>query len=203
WWTLARIAGWDGTQSGEIDSEPPTAPGNLTANASSENEISLNWDASTDNVGVSFYRIFRDDSQVGTSVTTSYVDGGLNPNTEYSYYVVATDASGNLSSASNTITVETGNATTSVIKTNAESIRVFPNPCAHELTIILPVKISETADLKFMLYSLQGEVIYFRDVNFSFGSVQPIKLSEIQSGMYIYKIIANDQIFQSGTIIKQ
>ncbi|MGE5529281.1 MAG: Ig-like domain-containing protein [Patescibacteria group bacterium] len=84
------------------DTEPPTAPTNLTATAVSSSQIDLSWTASTDNVGVAGYQVFRGGEQVGTSTTTTFSDTGLSPGTTYSYYVKAYDAAGNVSPQSNT-----------------------------------------------------------------------------------------------------
>jgi fibronectin type 3 domain-containing protein len=97
------------------DTQPPTAPANLTTVASSGSRIDLQWTASTDNVGVVGYLIERcqnagctNFSQVGTTSTTrSYSDTALTPNTSYSYRVRATDGAGNLSSYSTTATAVT------------------------------------------------------------------------------------------------
>ena len=85
------------------DTEPPTAPTNLTAMAISASQVSLSWTGSTDNRGVAGYKIYRNDLEVGTSVSNSYVDSGLSANTQYSYYVKAYDAMNNLSDPSNTV----------------------------------------------------------------------------------------------------
>src|SRR5207245_298074 len=44
---------------GTTDTTPPTAPGNLVATAVSSNQINLSWTASTDDVGVTGYRVDR------------------------------------------------------------------------------------------------------------------------------------------------
>ncbi|MCD1260402.1 discoidin domain-containing protein [Paenibacillus athensensis] len=90
-----------------VDNVAPTAPANLAATAVSSSQVSLSWTASTDNVGVSGYDIYRNGTQVGTSATTSYNDTGLAAATSYSYYVKARDAAGNASAASNTVSVTT------------------------------------------------------------------------------------------------
>jgi chitodextrinase len=79
------------------DTTPPSTPTALTASAVSSSRIDLNWTASTDNVGVAGYKIFRDGTQIATVTTTSYQDTGLAPSTTYTYSVVATDAAGNTS----------------------------------------------------------------------------------------------------------
>ena len=82
------------------DSTPPSVPTGLTATPSSATQVSLSWTASTDNVGVAGYKVYRNGSQVGTAATTSYSDTGLTQNTTYSYAVSAYDASGNESAQS-------------------------------------------------------------------------------------------------------
>ena len=82
------------------DTTPPSVPASLVATATSSSSISLAWAASTDNVAVTGYRVFRGATQVGTPTTTSFVDTGLSPSTSYSYTVRAADAAGNVSAAS-------------------------------------------------------------------------------------------------------
>lgn len=77
------------------DTQAPSVPSGLTATVASATQINLGWNASTDNVGVAGYKIYRNGSQVGTSTTTSYSDTGLTPSTTYTYKVEAYDAAGN------------------------------------------------------------------------------------------------------------
>jgi hypothetical protein len=92
------------------DTTPPSVPTNLSASAISSSQINLSWTASTDNVGVAGYKIFRNGSQVGTSATNSYNDTGLAASTNYTYTVSAYDAAGNNSaqSASANATTQSG-----------------------------------------------------------------------------------------------
>ena len=93
------------------DTEAPTVPSNLKVVASTATSISLTWNASTDFVGVKEYEVFRGNTSVGTSTTTSYVAGNLAPGQVYTFKVRAKDASGNASGFSTTITgesIETG-----------------------------------------------------------------------------------------------
>ena len=82
------------------DTQPPTAPTNLAASAVSSSQINLSWTASTDNVGVTGYQIFRGGTRIGTTANTSYSDSGLSPSTSYTYTVTAYDAAGNVSTPS-------------------------------------------------------------------------------------------------------
>lgn len=95
------------TQQQSGDTQAPTAPANLAAAAASSSQINLTWTASTDNIGVTGYQIFRSGMQVGTSSTTSYSDTGLSANTTYSYYVKAYDAAVNVSAQSNAASATT------------------------------------------------------------------------------------------------
>jgi chitodextrinase len=89
-----------------VDSIPPSTPTNLAVTAISTTQINLVWSNSTDNVGVTGYKIYRcqglctPSSQLATSPSASYQDTGLTPNTTYTYTVVAYDASGNVSNQS-------------------------------------------------------------------------------------------------------
>ena len=102
------------TVSNVADTTPPTAPTNLVASTPTGNsngsrrKINLSWTASTDNVGVTGYQVWRATtstgpfSQIATTTTTSYTNTGLTSGTTYWYYVTASDAAGNVSTASNT-----------------------------------------------------------------------------------------------------
>jgi Bacterial Ig domain len=82
------------------DTTPPSVPTGLTAGAASSSEIDLSWNASTDNVGVTGYNVFRGGAKIGTSTTSSYADAGLTASTSFSYTVSAFDAAGNTSAQS-------------------------------------------------------------------------------------------------------
>jgi chitodextrinase len=79
------------------DTIPPSAPAGLTATPGGASSINLSWSASTDNVGVTGYIVFRNGTQVATPGTTRYSDIGLTASTTYSYAVAARDAAGNVS----------------------------------------------------------------------------------------------------------
>ncbi|WP_035055792.1 carbohydrate-binding module family 20 domain-containing protein [Andreprevotia chitinilytica] len=90
-----------------IDTTVPTVPGTPVVSATTTNTVSLSWTASTDNVGVTGYKVFRDSTQIGTSSTNSYTDTGLTASTIYSYTVEAYDAANNTSAASGAVSATT------------------------------------------------------------------------------------------------
>ncbi len=105
------------TVSNAADTQAPSTPTNLTATAVSSSQINLSWTASTDNVGVTGYRVERcqgsgcsNFTQIATPSGTSYSDTGLSASTAYSYRIRATDAAGNLSSYSSTASATTSSA---------------------------------------------------------------------------------------------
>jgi chitodextrinase len=93
------------------DTTAPIAPGNLRTTSVTSNSISLAWNASTDNVGVTGYRLYRGTSLLVTTTSLTYVNSELTPNTSYQYHVDAVDAAGNIASSS-TLTVSTSTDTT-------------------------------------------------------------------------------------------
>jgi fibronectin type 3 domain-containing protein len=96
------------------DTTPPSAPATLTASAFSPTTINLAWAASTDNIAVTNYLVFRDTlpSPIASVVGTSFSDTGLTPLSAHTYRVVASDGAGNLSAFSNTASATTPADTT-------------------------------------------------------------------------------------------
>jgi chitodextrinase len=94
------------------DTTPPSSPTGLSASASDSSHISLSWGASSDNVGVAGYKIYRGGTYVTTTTSTSFTDSGLTASTSFSYQVTAVDAAGNEGLLSNTATATTPAAAT-------------------------------------------------------------------------------------------
>jgi chitodextrinase len=90
------------------DTQAPTAPTSLTATAISNSQIDLSWTASTDNVGVVGYDVYRGGVKIGTTASTTYSSTGLTAATTYSYSITAFDAAGNTSAPSTSATARTG-----------------------------------------------------------------------------------------------
>jgi len=93
------------------DTTPPTNPTNLTASNITDTTVDLDWNASTDNVGVTGYEVFLDGSSIGTVTGTAANITGLTSNTSYAFTVRAFDAAGNNSGFSNTANVTTTGGT--------------------------------------------------------------------------------------------
>jgi chitodextrinase len=75
-------------------------PANVQAVAVSATEVTVTWNASTDNVGVAGYKINKNGNLFATISKTNYSDRGLSPATTYTYSVSAYDSKGNVSGQS-------------------------------------------------------------------------------------------------------
>lgn len=90
-------------EQGAGDNQAPTVPTDLAARAGAGSDVALTWTASTDNVAVTSYLVYRDGTYVGWSATPGYTDGaaGAGP---FQYTVRAIDAIGNRSLKSDPVT---------------------------------------------------------------------------------------------------
>ena len=84
------------------DTQAPSVPAGVTATAAGTTSITVSWTASTDNVAVSGYHVYRDGgtTPIATVTTPGYTDTGLAPGSTHSYTVDAFDAVPNTSAKS-------------------------------------------------------------------------------------------------------
>jgi chitodextrinase len=103
WVNLGAVS----TNSCTGDCAAPSVPSNLRSTGVTNTTVSLAWNASTDNVGVTGYQVFRDGVSVGTPTGTTFTDSGLTAGRTYVYTVRARDAAGNTSGASAALSATT------------------------------------------------------------------------------------------------
>jgi hypothetical protein len=135
------------------DNEAPTVPAGLTATAISSSQINLSWSASTDNVGVTGYRIYRDGVQIATTSTTSYSDTGLSPLTTYTYTVSAIDLAGNESGQSSQVS-----ATTQQPDTTPPTITSVIADASTQVTVVFSEPIEEISATNVSNYSIDNGI---------------------------------------------
>jgi mannan endo-1,4-beta-mannosidase len=97
---------------------PPTVPGTPMASGVTSSSVTLSWAASTDNVGVVGYDVFRATGTTSTMFTVvgnptnpRFTDTNLAASTPYRYEVRARDGTGNMSAFSPVVTVTTSAGT--------------------------------------------------------------------------------------------
>ncbi|WP_239796687.1 fibronectin type III domain-containing protein [Candidatus Nitrotoga arctica] len=110
---IIEIEAWGVASPVVPDTTPPAVPTGLSATPVSSAQINLSWTASTDNVGVTGYKVYRGGVLVGSPATTSYNDTGLTASSSYSYTLAACDAANNCSVQSNPGSATTMSATSS------------------------------------------------------------------------------------------
>ncbi|MBI2354097.1 MAG: hypothetical protein HYV06_03550 [Deltaproteobacteria bacterium] len=89
------------------DTVPPSAPANLATSSVTDKSVNLTWTASTDNIAVTNYWVYRDGEKIGQTQGTAFSDTTVTAGSSFSYLVRALDAAGNVSQASAAITVAT------------------------------------------------------------------------------------------------
>ena len=134
------------------DTTPPSTPTALATSGVGQTSLTLSWNASTDNVGVTGYRLFQNGSQVGTSSATSYGFSSLACGTSYTLGVAAVDAAGNVSSVatiSGTTAACSGGASANVYVSTAgnDSTCVRGNQGRPCLTFAKACQIAQAGDL--------------------------------------------------------
>ena len=75
----------------------PSAPTGLAASNVTDTALTLTWTASSDNVGVTGYDVYRNGTKMATVTSTSSSQTGLACGTSYAFGVIARDAAGNSS----------------------------------------------------------------------------------------------------------
>jgi uncharacterized protein YkwD/chitodextrinase len=100
--SACSVGGGTGT-----DTAAPSTPSGLTVTSTSKTSVGVRWSASTDNVGVAGYRLYRGSTRVATTTGTTFTFTGLACGTSYQLGVEAVDAAGN-ASGRRTVTASTG-----------------------------------------------------------------------------------------------
>jgi chitodextrinase len=180
---------------GPPDTTPPTVPTDVSATAVSPTSITVTWTASTDNVGVAGYKVFRNGTQVGTSPTNSYTNTGLTASTEYSYTVAAYDVAGNVSAQSSPA------ATATTLPPDTTPPTVSMTAPVSNSTVSGTVTVSATATDSVGVANVQFQVN-----GANLGSAQTISpysvnwtTTSIANGSYTLTAIATDNYGNTAT----
>jgi pectate lyase len=138
---IVSNAGWQNTVAPPADTQAPTAPTALSATTISDSQINLSWSASTDNVGVIGYDVYRNSVKIGTTAATTYSDTGLTAATTYSYTVRAFDAAGNSSAPSASASGTSAAPAAPPADTTAPTVSIA-SPTGGNVSNIVPVLVN-------------------------------------------------------------
>jgi hypothetical protein len=181
-----------------LDTQAPNAPSGLSASTASSSQINLTWTASTDNVGVTGYRVERCQgvgcssfTQVGTAVGTAYSDIGLSPSTSYTYRVLANDAVPNVSGPSNTASATTQAGSDAIAPSSPSELMVIA-ASSNEIDIVWSASTDNVGVTGYIVERCEGagcaswvSVGTPTDTRFNDGGRNP-------STSYSYRVIARD-----------
>jgi chitodextrinase len=176
------------------DTTPPTVPLNLASSNTTTNSTTLSWNASSDNVGVSGYQIFRDGVAVGTTSSPSFTDTGLQSATTYSYSVKAYDAAGNYSDTSSSI-----NVTTVYVDTVAPQVSITApsNGSSVNGTVNITANASDNIGVTGVKFFVDGTLLGSED------TASPYTASwntlSVSSGTHVLTAVARDTAGNSST----
>ena len=119
----------------QVDSNPPSAPTNLTTTEVTPFSVTLDWNDATDDIGVARYDIYRDGTKVLSTEASEATIYNLQTNITYEFKIKAKDQTGNESPFSNRVLVTPSvageaairlplNNTIADVSTNATDARV-------------------------------------------------------------------------------
>jgi hypothetical protein len=169
-WPAAQLSEFEVYGSATGDTQAPTASANLAYTTPASGQIKLTWNASTDNVGVTGYDIYANGS-LRTSVAgnvLTYTDNQPDTAT-VSYYVIAKDAVGNVSAASNVVT-RTGVVNSDTQAPTAPSTLAYTAPASGQIKLTWKASTDNVGVTGYDIYangslhvSVAGNVLTYTD----------------------------------------
>ncbi|MFC1414036.1 glycoside hydrolase family 48 protein [Streptacidiphilus sp. N1-12] len=137
---------------GSTDTTPPSVPTGLVSSNVTSSSVTLTWTASTDNVAVTGYSVYRGTTRVATVTGPAYTDTGLTAATAYSYTVTAQDAAGNTSAASAALAVTTAAATGDTTPPSVPTGLVSSNVTSSSVTLTWTASTDNVAVTGYSVY---------------------------------------------------
>ncbi len=165
------------------DVQAPSVPGGL-AGAPAWNKVSLTWNPSTDNVGVTGYKVYRGGVLIGSPAGPSFVDTvGLTNGVAYSYTVAAVDASGNTSAPSAAIQVTPHDT---LAPTVPGGITLTKNAANHSITVAWLASTDDVGVAKYRVYrngTLVGQPtgLSYADIDLSNGKTYSYTVAAVDA----------------------
>lgn len=184
------------------DLTPPAQPQALTAIRAGGDRVKLLWLASTDDIGVAGYYIYRDGVQLNTAPVTgtSFITGAPRGRIVYTYTVIAADTSGNLSPESAPVRFSNSNGHGGG-HGSQDVLTIFPNPSNGNFRVRLNSQ--ETGSISITISNTAGNIIqHITDRKQGVLYQKEIRLKCPSKGMYLVRVVAGDFVQTSIVIIK-
>jgi hypothetical protein len=182
------------------DLTPPGQPQALTA-IKHGNRVKLIWLAATDDIGVVGYYIYRDSVQLNTEpvIGTSFITDAPRGHQVYTYTVVAVDAAGNLSQASDAVLFSNNNGHGG--NGSPDILTIFPNPSNGNFKVLLNSK--ETGNVTVTISNSAGNFIQqINDRKQGILYQKEVRLQCPAKGLYLVRVTAGAFAQTSIVIIK-
>src|SRR5262249_15112917 len=169
------------------ETTPPSAPTALKTTEVSATQVSLSWNASTDNVGVKGYNVYKltpTGTVVSTTTATAFQDSGLTPCAPYAYTVRAFDA------------VPTYSAWASVqVKTPSPDTQAPSVPTGLTGVAVSPTQINLTWKASTDNVAVKGYYVYVNDVALTTTSATSFQHVGLTPGVtYNYRVSSYDAV---------
>lgn len=175
------------------DTTDPSTPTGLVVTPISDTQLNLSWAASTDNVGVDHYNVYRNGVAIAAPTGTTYNNTGLTENTTYLYYVTSEDAAGNESA--NSVKVSGTTATTV-----AQPVNVSSAPAAINGSNTVDIRYTQNLPQPPGAATASSGKIRLKCKVAHVGFVDPIVYPN-QSGNtgHLHTFLGNDSVTNSST----
>ncbi|MEX0362846.1 MAG: hypothetical protein AB3N10_17860 [Allomuricauda sp.] len=187
------------------DTQAPSVPTGLQSTAQSQTTVDLSWNSSTDDVGVTNYRVYKDGILDGTSGNlTSYQATGLTSGIAYDFTVSAMDAAQNESAQSTSISVTTENGTSggaSPVWTKSGSTASYSGEVAiGTSTVPSGYQLAVDGDIRTREIRVDQDnwPDYVFDEDYDLPTLEEIK-SYIEENGHLPKIPSAEEVTQNGT----
>ena len=169
-----------------VETEYPSVPQNLSANAIDKSSISLSW---TSTKNATSYNVYCGTQKVANVTTTSYIAEGLEKDTEYCFTITAVNENGE-SEKSAEVCARTHNNVGITELTSA--INIYPNPAKYNVCIETELYVEEVS-----IYTITG-VMIGQMTNEQRQKTLSINVSNLNAGVYIIKAKTED-----GEVVKR
>jgi hypothetical protein len=185
------------------DKTPPTVPTGLAATSETANAVSLKWNKSTDNVGVTGYTVYRNGTAVGSTggpAATTFTDVTAAPSTAYLYTVDAFDGSGNHSAQSKAVSVTTP-APTGIQSVQGGAVSTAGRVTSTTITLSSPVHAGDLLAGWFGQFDSTGQVQVSDNVNGAWTRSSAVTTFSSGNGDIALYYLQNSKAAPSGLTI--